>query len=119
MKAKRVLVVVQNMVPLMRRTQPPQVCVNIHAFAELKCTYFDKKRHERARQELSAMFNNIATRHSNLIILDLFALLCPDSKCTHLDKQGNLLYRDTGHLSDYASVEAGQILKPLIDKLRY
>jgi len=115
MKEKGVKVVIQDMTPLTGKYPEPSTCVDPFWIKRAPdCVFYAKTRHKIARTKFSEILKALSREHSNLYILDLFDLLCSKSMCDYTDSAGNLLYRDTAHLSDYGSFRAGKLLRNLV-----
>ncbi len=112
---KGIAVAIQDMTPLTRALPDPTSCINPLGFSPKDiCSFYQKSRHENARKRFSQLLRELSRTHSNLKILDLFDMLCPKHKCDYTDQEGNLLYRDSAHLSDFASHKASKTLMSLI-----
>lgn len=59
-------------------------------------------------QYISSLFAQLKKEYPSLIIIDPKAIQCPNNRCiSQID--GIPLYRDVGHLTDYASYRFGDI----------
>lgn len=59
-------------------------------------------------QWINAVFDEMKMKYPQLIIIDPKKVQCPDNRCT-ADLEGIPVYRDAGHITDYASYRLGAL----------
>jgi peptidoglycan/LPS O-acetylase OafA/YrhL len=74
------------------------------------CKYYTKQRSLERRRDFEIQLDKLQQKHSNLYILDLFNVFCPDDVCQYYDNRGKFLYRD---IWSHPSVEANYAARPI------
>jgi predicted nicotinamide N-methyase len=59
-------------------------------------------------QWLDALFKELAHQYPQLVVIDPKRLQCPKGRC-RADINGIPMYRDAGHITDYASYQLGSM----------
>jgi len=70
----------------------------------------------RQREEVMSQLNDLSGRFKNMIIFDVFNLLCPDSEVCRPKLKDEFTYSDADHLS---AAGARILIAPLVETLQY
>jgi peptidoglycan/LPS O-acetylase OafA/YrhL len=76
------------------------------AYHSESCSFLLQKNED--EQWLDALFKELAHQYPQLVVIDPKRLQCPKGRC-RADINGIPMYRDAGHITDYASYQLGSI----------